>query len=117
MAIKTEVTMVKDWVGKLGQATEEGLFDMITDVHKRAVILAPVEDGHLANSGKIEKITRGYSLTFGSSRVPYARRRHFENNKNPQTKRYLSKAADSVFRAEPAKYFSRKIVSSFRGTK
>lgn len=115
MALKTKVTMVSDWVGKLEKATDEGLLEAMTDVHRRAVALAPKETSALANSGKIDRITGGYKLTFGSSRVPYARRRHFENKKNPQTKRYLSKAADSVFRSDTSKYFRRKIDNGFRG--
>ena len=35
-------------------------------------------------------------VKFGDARVPYARRRHFENKKNPHTKYYLQKAGDNV---------------------
>lgn len=108
MAVK--VTMNQNWTKVVkGNFTQEGLLEMVTDIHKRAVALAPVDTSALANSGRVNKITRGYSVTFGSSRVPYARRRHFENKKNPQTKGYLAKAGDNVARGNVGKYFRNKI--------
>jgi hypothetical protein len=37
-----------------------------------------------------------YIVHYGDARVPYARRRHLENKKNPQTKYYLQNAGDRV---------------------
>ena len=83
--------------------------EMASDVHRRAVLLAPVETGALANSGRIERISIAtYRIIFGSDRVPYARRRHFENFKNPQTVRYLFRAGDSVKREHVNKYLRGK---------
>lgn len=86
-----------------------GLLELSTDIHRRAIILAPVETGALKSSGIIEKITDGFRIKFGGGRVPYARRRHFENKKNPQTLRYLARAGDSVIRGNTDKYFRNKI--------
>lgn len=62
----------------------------------RARVLVPVDTGTLKNDGRVEKIDDGYSVIFGDAKVPYARRRHYENKKNPQTKHYLERAGDSV---------------------
>lgn len=92
-----------------GTALKAGLLEMATDIHRRASVFAPKDTGALVNSGRIESVNDGYRVIFGSSRVPYARRRHFENKKNPQTLHYLSRAGDSVARGSKAKYFRGKV--------
>lgn len=92
-----------------GKYLNEGLLEMATDIHRRAVILAPVETSALRNSGIVEKISEGYRVKFGGGRVPYARLRHFQNKKNPQTIGYLAKAGDSVARGNTDKYFRGKV--------
>jgi len=87
------------------QDIKGGLLEMANDIRTRAIILAPVETGALRNSGLVQSIINGYRIQFGSSRVPYARRRHFENRKNPQTLGYLVRASDSVVRGNMSKYF------------
>ena len=104
-----KVTMNKNWSKQIESGMQKALLEMVTDIHTKAVILAPVETGALKNSGKVEPVKDGYRVKFGSSRVPYARRRHFENNKNPQTKGYLAKAGDSVARGDKSKYFRGKV--------
>lgn len=63
---------------------------------QRARVLAPKLTGDLRSDGRVEK-DKKVRVIFGDERVPYARRRHFENSKNPQTLRYLERAAQSVF--------------------
>lgn len=92
-----------------GTALKLGLLEMATDIQRRAKAFAPVDTAALVNSGRIEPISDGYRVVFGSSRVPYARRRHFENKKNPQTLHYLSRAGDNVIRGNTTKYFKGKI--------
>lgn len=101
--------MKKNWVSSMEASTQSGLLELATDIHRRAIINAPKDTRALVNSGRVDRVSKGYSITFGSSRVPYARRRHFENKKNPQTKLYLFKAADSVMRGNLAKYWRGKI--------
>lgn len=105
-----KVTMKPGWEKSIERSMKNGLLEMVTDVHKRAVVIAPKDTRALVNSGKISPVTNGYKVEFGSSKVPYARRRHFENKKNPHTLGYLSKAGDSVARGNKAKYFSRSII-------
>lgn len=62
----------------------------------RARMLAPVDTGALRSDGKIEISGDGLAVAFGSRDVPYARKRHYENRKNPQTLHYLERAGDSV---------------------
>jgi len=71
----------------------------------RATILAPKESGALGDDGRVETGSDGHhSAVFGDASVPYARRRHFENKKNPQTLNYLQKAGDSVAKENVKKY-------------
>lgn len=70
---------------------------MGVDIDRQAKILAPRDTGALVNSSVIAKEGDGkVSVTFGSSRVRYARRRHFENEKNPHTLKYLERAGQNV---------------------
>lgn len=62
----------------------------------RARMLAPVLSGDLKMNGRVEKIPNGVSVIFGDSRIPYARRRHFENSKNPATIHYLERAGNQT---------------------
>lgn len=87
----------------------KGLLKMAVDIRNKAVILAPVDTGALKNSANVSSITKGFRIQFGSSRVPYARRRHFENKKNPQTLNYLARAGDGVVRGNTSKYFKDNI--------
>lgn len=60
-------------------------------------MLAPVLTGALRSDGNVKKEgLASYIVQYGDARVPYARRRHFENKKNPQTKYYLWNAGDRV---------------------
>ena len=60
-------------------------------------MLAPVLTGALRSDGNVKKEgMASYIVKYGDARVPYARRRHFENKKNPQTKYYLQNAGDRV---------------------
>lgn len=105
MAVR--LTMNSNWTKIVkGDFTKAGLLEMVTDIHRRAVILAPILTAALRNSGVIEPITDGYRIKFGSSRVPYARRQHFEHKTRSG---YLAKAGDSVARGDKSKYFRGKI--------
>lgn len=104
-----KVSMNKNWPRQIESQMNAALLEMATDIHKRAVILAPVDTGALRNSGEVNRVTNGYSVTFGSARVPYAAIRHEVNKKNPQTRGYLARAGDSVARGNTAKYFRGKI--------
>ena len=71
----------------------------------RAIMIAPVESGDLVGSGRVEENPEGgVSVVFGGTSAPHARRRHFENKKNPQTLGYLQKAGDSVRKEGAKKY-------------
>lgn len=109
MTLVAVIQMKKGWDSTKG--LEKGLAEMATDIHAKASILAPKETRALVNSGKITRIdAEAYKVSFGSSKVPYARRRHFENKKTPSSLGYLSKAADAVARSDKDKYFRHKVV-------
>lgn len=101
-----KVTMKPRWAEQIEGGMNKALLEMSVDIQTRAVILAPVLTGALRNSGKVTPITDGYKISFGSARVPYARRQHFEHRTKSG---YLAKAGDSVARGDKSKYFRGKI--------
>lgn len=80
---------------------------MIADVVlSRSTVLAPKLSGDLKADGRVEGAEGGgLRVKFGGASVPYARRRHFENDKNPQTLDYLKKGGDSVGKESIGRYF------------
>lgn len=94
----------RSWLAK-----EERLWDRVVEVMAgviltRATMLAPKDSGSLRTSGRVGGKGSSRSVVFGDSSVPYARRRHFENKKNPQTLLYLKRAGDSVAKENIKKY-------------
>lgn len=108
---QVKVTIVPNWSGKMHKGIQLGLLELATDIDKRAKILAPKDTRALVNSALIQPSTLSdtYTVKFGNSKVPYARRRHYENKKNPQTIGYLTKAGESVARGDTGKYFRGKV--------
>ena len=62
----------------------------------RARMLAPELTGNLKRGGRVEQKGDTTSVVFGGYDVPYAKIRHHQNKKNPQTLHYLQRAGDSV---------------------
>lgn len=90
----------------IGTQLDKAVASMMTDIHARSAELAPKDTRALVNSGRIiRKGSANYQVKYGSNKVPYALRRHYENKKNPQTLRYLEQAGDSVTRGNLDKYF------------
>lgn len=89
--IKTSAT----WARKLStQQLNEGGVRMMTDILRMARQNAPVKTGALRNSGRFRQTgATHWQITFGNSRVPYARLREYENRLHPNTTRYLERAA------------------------
>lgn len=85
------------WVNELDRRIRVGLYEMADDVAGIAFEKAPYDHGDLSAS-----IMPLYPDNFtaivhaGGARVPYARRREFENNKNPHTKYYMKRSLDEV---------------------
>lgn len=71
----------------------------------RSRMLAPIFTGALVDDGRVENNPQGgLSVLYGSPKVPYARRRHYENRKNPQTLYFLQRAGESVAKENVKKY-------------
>lgn len=82
------------------------VLSMVTDIHAAASRIAPHKTGALVRSGRIERKAKAYyRVTFGDSRVRYARRRHFENKLHPGTLLYLQKPGDQIARNGIGKYW------------
>lgn len=77
---------------------------MADSILGRATMIAPKLTGALRSDGRVEIKDTSVSVVFGDDRVPYARRRHFENKKNPQTLNYLQKAGDETMKEGLKKY-------------
>lgn len=69
---------------------------MADSILNTAMIRAPKLTGALRSDGRVEMRDTSMAIVFGDSRVPYARRRHYENKKNPQTLNYLKSAGDEI---------------------
>ena len=111
-----KVTMNKNWQKVKEEAfLKLGVLEMITDVDKRAKVLAPKDTRALVNSSIISPVKDGYSLKFGSSRVPYARIHELggmtgrAGTTRIRAKHYLGNAGDEIVRGNTAKYFEGEI--------
>ena len=87
--------VLKEETDKINNA----LAKMGTSILNRAQMYAPVLTGALRADGRVLKESP-FSITvrFGGYSVPYARLRHYENNKHPDTKYYLERAGNQVAR-------------------
>ncbi|UVM94933.1 MAG: putative tail-component [Bacteriophage sp.] len=87
-----------DWARKLStQQLNKGGVKMMTDILKMARQNAPVLTGALRNSGRFQQLsTVKWRITFGNSRVPYARIREHANRLHPNTVRYLQRARNTA---------------------
>lgn len=87
-----------DWARKLStKQLNEGGVRMMTDILKMARQNAPVLTGALRNSGRFQQLsTVKWRITFGNSRVPYARIREHVNRLHPNTVRYLQRARNTA---------------------
>lgn len=87
-----------DWARKLStQQLNKGGVRMMTDILKMARQNAPVLTGALRNSGRFQQLsTVKWRITFGNSRVPYARIREHTNQLHPNTVRYLQRARNTA---------------------
>lgn len=81
-----------------------GLHRMASSVLNLAQMYAPVDTGALQDDGRINVGHNNAVISFGGFAVPYARRRHYENKKNPQTLLYLERAGDAVAEKGLVKY-------------
>lgn len=83
------------WARKLStQQLNKGGVRMMTDILRMARQNAPVKTGALRNSGRFQQVgNTHWQITFGNSRVPYARLREHTNRLHPNTNRYLERAA------------------------
>lgn len=103
MSVRVTSILSSKWLIKETHKLDAAVAEMATEIHANAGILAPFDKGNLAASGVVRRRKAGdYVIQFGGSgngfSIPYAKRRHYENNKNPQTLLYLERAGDGVAR-------------------
>lgn len=83
-----------EWARKLStQQLNKGGTRMMTDILRMARQNAPVKTGALRNSSRFQQAgTLKWRITFGNSRIPYARLREHVNRLHPNTTHYLERA-------------------------
>jgi hypothetical protein len=87
---------INDWSRRKARQLDVAMLELATTIHRDAGNLAPVLTGALVDSGRVIRHRDGhYSVVFGGGQVRYAKRRHYENRRNPHTLRYLERAGDS----------------------
>lgn len=99
--VKSKLTQWATNQGRTIKRAERGIANVILS---RAQMLAPVDSGKLVKDGRVVKNGDHVAVRFGSANVPYARRRHFENKRNPQTLHFLTRAGDSAAKENIRKY-------------
>lgn len=88
-----------EWVQDTQRFADVTALRIATDIHRVAGMNAPVESGQLIRSGRVARAGLAhYIISFGGASVKYAKRRHYENKKNPGTRLYLQRAGDSISR-------------------
>ena len=102
-----QLKVTAEWARKLStQQLNKGGVRMMTDILRMARQNAPVQTGALRNSGRFQQVgNTHWQITFGNSRIPYARIREHTNRLHPNTTRYLERAARTA-RARTETYFS-----------
>lgn len=90
-----QLKITPTWTRKLStQQLNKGGARMMTDILRLARQNAPVKTGALRNSGRFQQIgNTHWQITFGNSRIPYARLREHTNRLHPNTTHYLERAA------------------------
>ena len=98
MAAKVKVTIDQDGINRIGFNATRGLFKMGFLIAQKARANAPHLTGALRNSIQLRTADGGGTIliTAGSSRVPYARRREYENKAHPWTTHYMGRAYSAV---------------------
>lgn len=97
------VSHIDRWKASTKNNIDKVVLEMATDIDRVAKMNAPKDTRALVNSAVIDKKGDAhYTVTFGGNgngfSVPYARMRHFENKKNPQTIGYLENAGKDTAR-------------------
>ena len=128
MPVKIKIR--KDWATRTHKGLQAGLLDLASTIDARGKMLAPVDSRNLVTSAKINKETLrdSYTISYGSSKVPYARIQHEGGTIRPKYKpvlawkdksgqwhyaksvtikgtKWLERAAESVARGDTTKYF------------
>lgn len=106
MAQTVKLTWNNGKLNELQRKTNEGLLSMGFDIASRARFNAPVLTGALRNSIRTTVEGETVYVLAGGGRVPYARRREYENRLHPETRHYMERAFDSVLSSDwKTKYF------------
>lgn len=106
MANKVQLTWNNGALTELQRRMNGGILRMAFDIASIARDNAPVKSSALRNSIRVYTEEHQVYVLAGSSKVPYARRREYENNLHPSTKYYMHRAFDEMYSSDwQNKYF------------
>ncbi len=95
MGVRLTSKLKSEWTPQKINKLDKLFATVATRIHRTSGRYSPYKTGALVASTQIRRHgTAKYEVSVGGGSVPYAKRRHFENRKNPQTLRYLEKAGD-----------------------
>ena len=83
--LREETSKINNALAKMGDS-----------ILNRAQLYAPYDTGALHDDGRVNQSNLKVVVAFGGFAVPYARRRHYENNLHPNTKYYLERAGNET---------------------
>lgn len=103
---KVKLTWNNGALTELQRRMNGGILRMAFDIASRARYRAPVKSGALRNDIRVTADQHDVYVLAGSSRVPYARRREYENNLHPETRFYMHNAFNDIMSSNwEEKYF------------
>lgn len=98
--LQTTTIEFKDYSAKVLKEEEQQISQALVKMGDRiknlAEMYAPVKTHALQQNGRVLNTPLSVTVRFGGYEVPYARRRHYENNLHPETKYYLERAGNQV---------------------
>lgn len=104
--VKTKMTWDTAKLNQIERNLFIGMINLGGAVAKAQKGHAAVESGALVNSIIVqEKNSKTVVVTAGGGKVPYARRRNFENKLHPTTMHYFEHGAEDVLRGDITKFF------------
>lgn len=97
MSRSYQLTWDRGKLTEMERKTNLGLFKMGSDIAARARYNAPVKTGALRNSIRVTTEAGAIYVLAGGGRVPYARKREYENRLHPETTHYMGRAFADIY--------------------
>lgn len=101
--MKARVKRNRQWSEQELDRLDKGMFSFALDLDRRSKMIAPKDTGALRNSSKVRRAgLLTYILSFGNTRVPYARKQYYEHK---SASLWMERAAENIVRGNLRRYF------------